>query len=469
VVTVFYCLNACNATFLQAFFVMQLLQKVNLTPPPLPLAKRFNRQNIAENVFLLDEKNHQRWQKIINDYSKNKDFSLEQCITNLIGWGKLPSDYRQRHIMRLLAQGITLPASTLEHYEIVLYDSSPRIIERLKPNNRQPQSPFDFVCVDVANWQQYSNLQRFYDFLPARPYCSMAKDGKALILDKSKAVNLPYLQPNHPLFANSLVFDVDEKAGRSAFTAWQDCNLPPPNLIIKNPYKDSCHYVYFLSAGVALTDRNEKARRYLSAIYTCLCELLDADPNYSGQRMKNPLSRKHDVFVSGADCYTLAQLADKLDLDEIPPKPKKAKETPQAGYIGRNCSLFDYLRHIAYQNANNMSFDSLMYYLLSLGEQYNNDCFTHNPLPSNELGHICNSIARFCKSAKFGKYSANFIEKQRHRGTLGDSSKGGLARSHSYNEQREHAKAMFATGAKISAIAKALGVHRNSISNWIKV
>ena len=145
--TVFYCLNACNATFLQAFFVMQLLQKVNLTPPPLPLAKRFNRQNIAENVFLLDEKNHQRWQKIINDYSKNKDFSLEQCITNLIGWGKLPSDYRQRHIMRLLAQGITLPASTLEHYEIVLYDSSPRIIERLKPNNRQPQSPFDFVCV----------------------------------------------------------------------------------------------------------------------------------------------------------------------------------------------------------------------------------------------------------------------------------------------------------------------------------
>lgn len=418
---------------------------------------------------MLDEKNHQKWQKIIDDYSKNKDFSLDQCITNLIAWGKLPADYRQRHIMRLLAKGITLPPATLEHYEIVLYDSLPRKIERLKPQTRQPTSPDDLVLVDVVQWQQYPNLKQFYEVLPARPYCSLAKDGKALILDKAKAVNLPYIQPNHPLFANSLVFDVDEKAGRCAFTAWQDYNLPPPNLIIKNPLKNSCHYVYFLSAGVALTDRNDKARRYLSAIYARMCELLDADPNYSGQRMKNPLSRKHDVFVSGADCYTLAQLADKLDLDEIPPKPKKAKETPQAGYIGRNCAMFDYLRHITYQNANNMSFDSLMYYLLLLGEQYNNDCFTHNPLPANELGHICNSIARFCKSARFGQYSAKFIKKQRHRGTLGDSSKGGLARSHSYDRKREQAKAMFATGAKISAIATALNVHRNSVSNWIKV
>ena len=447
---------------------MYSLQKNTHSPAPLPLAKPLNRQNIADNVFLLDEKNHQKWQKIIDDYSKNKDFSLDQCITNLIAWGKLPADYRQRHIMRLLAQGITLPASTLEHYEIVLYDSSPRIIERLKPQDRQPTSPYDFVCVDVAHWRQYANLKQFYDVLPARPYCSLAKDSKALILDKAKAVNLPYVQPNHPMFANCLVFDVDEKAGRCAFTAWQDCNLPPPNLIIKNPYKDSCHYVYFLSAGVALTDRNDKARRYLLAIYACMCELLDADPNYSGQRMKNPLSRKHDVFVSGADCYTLAQLADKLDLDEIPPKPKKAQKQAPAGYIGRNCAMFDYLRHFGYR-ASNMSFDSLMYYLLSLGEQYNNDCFTHNSLHGNELGHICNSIARFCKSARFGRYSANFIEKQRHRGTLGDSSKGGLARSQSYDSTRQRANELRQWGLSIRKIADVLKVSKTSVQKWINV
>lgn len=436
--------------------------------PPLPLVRRLNYQNIIDNVFLLDEKNHQKWQKIINDYSKNKDFSLDQCITNLIAWGKLPKDYRQRHIMRLLAKGIQLPPATLEHYEITLYDGQPQRLERRPTENRQPQSPYDFVCVDVANWQHYANLKQFYDVLPARPYCSLAKDGKALILDKAKAVNLPYIQPNHPLFANSLVFDVDEKAGRCAFTAWQDYNLPPPNLIIKNPYKDSCHYVYFLSAGVALTDRNEKARRYLSVIYARMCELLDADINYSGSRMKNPLSRKHDVFVSGATPYTLAQLADKLDLDETPPKPKKAQQAHAKGYIGRNCEMFDYLRHFGYR-ASNMSFESLMYYLLSLGEQYNNEYFTPNPLSVNELGHICKSIARFCKSVRFGRYSVSFIEKQRYRGKQGDSSKGGLARSESYNEQREQAKAMFANGAKISAIATALSVHRNSVSKWTKV
>ena len=467
--TVFYCLNACNATFLQAFFVMQLLQKVNLTPPPLPLAKRLNRQTIADNVFLLDEKNHQKWQKIINDYSKNKDFSLDQCITNLIAWGKLPKDYRQRHIMRLLAKGIQLPPATLEHYEITLYDGQPQRLERRPTENRQPQSPYDFVCVDVANWQHYANLKQFYDVLPARPYCSLAKDGKALILDKAKAVNLPYIQPNHPLFANSLVFDVDEKAGRCAFTAWQDYNLPPPNLIIKNPFKNSCHYVYFLSRGVALTDRNDKARRYLSAIYARMCELLEADTNYSGQRMKNPLSRKHDIFVSGATPYTLAQLADKLDLDEIPSKPKKAQETPKAGYIGRNCAIFDYLRHIGYQNANNMSFDSLMYYLLLLGEQYNNDRFNHNPLPANELGHICNSIARFCKSARFGRHSAKFIENQRADGRKGDSSKGGLARSQSYDSTRQRANELRQSGLSIRKIADVLKVSKTSVQKWINV
>ena len=101
---------------------MYSLQKNTHSPAPLPLAKRLNRLNIADNVFLLDEKNHQKWQKIINDYYSKKphDFSLTQAITNLIAWGKLPQDYRQRHIMRLLAKGIQLPPATLEHYEIVL-------------------------------------------------------------------------------------------------------------------------------------------------------------------------------------------------------------------------------------------------------------------------------------------------------------------------------------------------------------
>ena len=448
---------------------MQLLQKVNLSSPPLAFVKRLDRSRIADNVFLLNEKNHQKWQKIINDYYSRKphDFSYDQALTNLIAWGKLPHDYRKRQVLRLLAKGGWLPPHILEQHDITLYDGKPQQIQRLQPQNRQPQSPYDFVCVDVVKWQDYANLQRFYDVLPTRPYCSMAKDGKAVILDKAKAVNLPYIQPNHPIFANCLVFDVDEKQGRSAFTAWQDCNLPPPNLIIKNPLKDSCHYVYFLSAGVALTERNDRARRYLLAVYARICEYLNADSSYSGSRMKNPLSRKHDVFVSGADCYTLAQLADKLDLDETPPQLTKAPKKALEGYIGRNCAIFNYLRHIAYKHADNMSFDSLMYYLLSLSEQYNNDCFTHNPLPANELGHICNSIARFCKLARFGRYSANFIEKQRHRGTLGDSSNGGLARSQSYDSTRKRANELRQSGLSIRKIADVLKVSKTSVQKWI--
>jgi transposase-like protein len=95
----------------------------------------------------------------------------------------------------------------------------------------------------------------------------------------------------------------------------------------------------------------------------------------------------------------------------------------------------------------------------------------------NEIYHIARSITRYCKSPKFGAYSAKSNEKFSRRQSLrvkrankkGACNKGGLARSASYSDQRTQAKEMYQQGMKISQIAKALNVHRNSVNNWIKV
>ena len=458
---------------------MYALQKIDSLPQHFP--KRLNQSQIIGNPFLLDDKQFKKYQKIINRFigTKYDRNSLYDLINKIIDWGLLPSDYHQRHIMRLMAQGIYIKPSVLEAHSIVIYDGLPQGLQRRKPEKRQPTSPFDFVLIDPSKWQNYPALQRFYNCLPKRPYCSTAKDGQALILDKHKAINLSYIQPNHPLFCHCLVFDVDELQGRDSFTVWQEYNLPPPNIIVKNPFKDSCHYIYLLAKPVGnANDKTDKAVKHLDAIYERMRVLLGADIGYCGSRMKNPLSPKHDCFVSGAKPYTFEQLADKLDLytneywHEINRRKSRELEQPQ-GYLGRNCAIFDTVRHKGYRNAD-MSYEALYYYLLSECEQYNQTHYSCDQLTSNELSQIAKSITKFCKTRLDGSYSKSFRAKQSFlasKGALvananGANSKGGQARSATYDPKRQQAEQMHQQGVKIKDIAEQLQVTRRTLSNW---
>lgn len=118
-----------------------------------------------------------------------------------------------------------------------------------------------------------------------------------------------------------------------------------------------------------------------------------------------------------------------------------------------------------------MTYTALYNHLLALGLEFNSRF--EQPMLLNEVKAICRSIAKFCKtSPRYVAYTKLFSEKQAEKGRKGglvsDSSKGGLARSASYDSKREQAKAMFVNGAKISAIATALDVHRNSVFSVVK-
>jgi DNA invertase Pin-like site-specific DNA recombinase len=89
----------------------------------------------------------------------------------------------------------------------------------------------------------------------------------------------------------------------------------------------------------------------------------------------------------------------------------------------------------------------------------------------NELKHIIKSIAKFCKSSRFGAYSAKFKEKQREDGRIGgkasNSSNGGKARSEKYAEKRVIACEMRKQGASYNEIASKLCISKRTAINWL--
>ena len=336
----------------------------------------------------------------------------------------------------------------------------------------------------TSHFSEYEILQQFYEDLPAKPYCSESKN-LSLVRPKKTACKQPYLQPNYPSIIKWLFIDIDSPLKHQRLISYfdenllfrfHDRNLPPPQIIMRNPANGHVQYAYRLKDPVSLFDNSrQQPIKYLKNLQYALNIQLGGDLSFGGSLAKNPLSSEWDIFLTGADWYTLADLHEWLDLtadENKPPKrPKNAQNdeyiSPFAG-LGRNCDTFDYLRFLAYPIAHKMTYTALYKHLLQLGLEFNSRF--KQPMLLSEVRAIAKSIAKFCKtSPKYRAYTLKFSEKQAEKGRKGDSSFGGLARSHSYDSKREKAKAMFDDGMKISTIATALNVHRNSVSKWIKV
>ena len=216
---------------------------------------------------------------------------------------------------------------------------------------------------------------------------------------------------------------------------------------------------------------HSKPIEYLQAIYRALALAMGADLSYGGNLIKNPFSSLHEIYITGAKpSYTLEELAQSLDLT----KPAELT-ADNDDHFGRNCATFHHTRHKAYPIADKLNEKELLRQVLAIAQEFN--AKFDSPMLPNEIYHIARSITRYCKSPKFGAYSAKSNEKFSRRQSLrvkrankkGANSKGGLARSASYDPKRQQAEQMHKQGMKISQIAKALNVHRNSVNNWIKV
>lgn len=320
--------------------------------------------------------------------------------------------------------------------------------------------------INPDQWEQIPILKQFYDDLPKNPYCTDEK-GTCYPRHKKNAIQKAYIQPNHPQFIKWLCFDIDSE---NALFAYHDNHLPRPQFTARNPTNGHAHYCYRLTLPVPMWgNAHSKPIEYLQAIYRALALALGADLSYGGNLIKNPFSSLHEIYITGAKpSYTLEELAQSLDLTTPQPQPQADNDD----HFGRNCATFEYTRHKAYPIADQLTSSQLFKELIAIASEYN--ARFDNPMLPNEVKHIAYSIAKFCKSPRFGTYSKRFIEKQRKEGrngalvanANGANSKGGQARSATYDPKRQQAEQMHQQGVKIKEIAERLEVTRRTLSNW---
>lgn len=327
-----------------------------------------------------------------------------------------------------------------------------------------------YLLRQIKDFENCEQIQALFSDLPKRPYCTNAK-GFCRPRTKKHAIKHAYIQPNHPAVAQWLVFDLDHE---QALFAYHDNNAPRPQLIIKNPQNGHAHYCYRLSEKVGLWGKSSsRAIEYLKAVYKALQRKLGADAGYSGNLIKNPVHKNWLTYTTGTKkSYTLGELAEYLDLTEPTKNPVVNDEN---WYFGRNHEVFERTRHQAYPIADKYGYDTLYRVVLAIASEENAKFY--NPMHPKELHHIARSIARFCQSPRFGVYSVAFIEKKRRQGRNGAikantqsqaCSKGGKARSATYEPQREQAINLAHQGLSIKEISDKLNIHRNTISTWIK-
>ena len=168
---------------------------------------------------------------------------------------------------------------------------------------------------------------------------------------KNNALQYRYVELNQ-LYKKFIVLDLDEPKNESkkknklgsAFL-WEEKGLPPPTYVVINPENAHCHYLYELKVPVYYTEHAHRApQKFYENTDLALTNVLGADLAYVGKFTKNPLHPSWRTIRHGA-LYDLEDFAEyHLDL-----RSHKQKQKLADSLGGRNTTLFDTLRHWAYQ------------------------------------------------------------------------------------------------------------------------
>lgn len=295
-----------------------------------------------------------------------------------------------------------------------------------------------------------TNLALFRQRLPRKPYHTDALGDGLRIRDVQRALAARYIQPNQPHHRYWLVYDVDRSG---AALDWSDRSAPPPTIVAQNPANGHAHLIYGLDVPVRTApDAKSAPLRYAAAVDCALRALLDADPGYSGLICKNPLSPFWRVTEWEPRLYELGDLDSWLDLSGF---SDRRKRLPDYG-LGRNCNLFERLRQWAYRAIRQgwPEYGRWHEAVLTRARAYND---FDTPLPESEVRATAKSVAKWT----YQRLSpAGFAAVQAQRGRR----KGEKDRTLMMPLVREK----IAQGASQAEIAQELGVHRNTIRNWIE-
>lgn len=282
----------------------------------------------------------------------------------------------------------------------------------------------------------------------------------------ASALKKPYIQANPPHLRVWSIYDVDRPG---AAVAWEDCNLPPPSWASKNRENGHAHLVWGLTAPVLIDSPNMRQGplRYLCAVESAFRARLQADQGYSGLITKNPAHPLWHTVPGPRLSYDLGELAEFVDLTKHMPK---IWAKPEEIGLGRNCTVFEWLRQHAYRNIRHYKCEVRNF--VEWQSHLNNKALERNaefrhPMDGREVWQIAKSVSkwtwwRFDLVAS----DARFSKLQAYRGRKGGVASG-LSRTAANEDKRASARLMKQAGYSVRIIAAALGVGKSTVDRWV--
>ena len=214
-------------------------------------------------------------------------------------------------------------------------------------------------------------LKAFHEtWLLRRPKCGnrrgfLNEDGQiesAIALNhrpREDALRQDYIQLNHGRAITMMAFDVDDDYSVEGIAEKVvEWGMTPPNMVVRNPQSGHCHAIYFIS-GKILNDSITPgpSMRFLEAVRETMTAVLDADPNYTGMLVQNPLSPRWELHVGGGTRHNLSDLMynfRRIMLEHGIGKAVRRQMSPLEGDWdsegaaegSRNCMMFESLMKI---------------------------------------------------------------------------------------------------------------------------
>lgn len=318
-------------------------------------------------------------------------------------------------------------------------------------------------------------LERFYDALPAKPYCGDMKPAY-LIRSKRHALRWNYIQASPPGLTAWLTFDIDH----ANCWIWEDAGLPAPNLIVRDRTTNTSHISYAIVPVCTSSKGRSHPQRYLNAIRKAFAGRLNADPEYTGRITKNPFSPYWDTAVLHSAEYSLGELADSVDLEAQSPAPLSIV-ADESHCPGRNSVLFQRLRFWAYQHVTSYrdtgTYQEWLTRVQLQAEQLNDfrdtDYALRGALGEKEVDATSRSVASWTWDHYQAPQARGVMQLQDADITLASKQRLAARRTHQVRREatatavREAIDTLTAAGSRVSkaAVARLIGVSRQHISS----
>lgn len=255
------------------------------------------------------------------------------------------------------------------------------------------------------------------ELLPPRPYCSDRLEEGLQIRPLLTALQRRYVQYNGPAAIGFMLHDIDRP---DAYFAHRDAILPPPNAIALNPENGHALAVAVLEVPVARHSMSRIAplKKY-AAIERGFSRRLGADPAYSALIGKNLLHSDWRVEWRRDKPYSLDELEDWLFENDMRPETKVERTVG----AGRNVTVFDDLREIAYREIRTYKRDGANFeawHTRCLSVAQGSNMQFARALGASEVKAIAKSVAKWTWRNMSPEKYADFVENQRKRSSLGN-------------------------------------------------